>query len=154
MTVVVDASALIRPAAEERRHGGEDPLKLVFAHLGSRFGLSAPALITWEVGNVIHKKFPGQFGGNPEVRDRVVHFMLRDVELDQPDRAAIEATARIVDEEGLTFYDASYLELAQRTGGFLLTEDKRLLESARAVLGVDYGLDIAGALAHVQDGVL
>lgn len=154
MTVVIDASAMLRTAQVQQELPPGDPARTLLAHLAGRFGLQAPALYAWELGNVVHSKHPDRFGASPEERARLLDAMIRVVELDQPDRTAINAAARIVEDEGVTFYDAAYLELAQRTEGFLLTEDERLLESARAVLGVDYGLDLAGALAHVQDGVL
>lgn len=154
MTVVIDASAMLSTAQVRQELPPTDPARALIPHLSDRFGLQAPALYAWELGNVVHRKHPDRFGASPEERDRILEAMLRIVELDQPDRAAIEATARIVEHEALTFYDAAYLELAQRTKGLLITEDKRLLESARSVLGVDYGLDIAGAFAHMQDGVL
>lgn len=52
------------------------------------------------------------------------------VEIDSaPDEVA---TLYFAEKHGLTFYDATYLELATRTGSALATLDRRLISAARA----------------------
>lgn len=50
------------------------------------------------------------------------------------------ATARLAEAHGLTAYDAAYLELAQRLGLPLATQDAELIAAARAT-----GVGLAGA---------
>ncbi|MDP1736245.1 MAG: type II toxin-antitoxin system VapC family toxin [Caulobacter sp.] len=93
---------------------------------------AAPALICWEVANILWKK----------TRRGELNAADRDAMLDSFDELMIgmegatpSQTRRLLilsDSHGLTAYDAAYLELALRREADLATLDADLAEAARA----------------------
>ncbi len=68
--------------------------------------------------------------------DLAVADLLIAVGLDDPPAPAImEAVLEVARRQGLSFYDACYLELAQRVGGELASRDAALIAAA-ATLGL------------------
>jgi predicted nucleic acid-binding protein len=120
---VVDASALGalifgEPAAETvatRLRGGR---------------LVAPALLGYELTSICLKKIRG----NPAER---AHFLIALANWDQMgiEIVAVDhlAILPLAEDCGLTSYDASYLWLAQRLGGELVTLDRPLGRAAAAL---------------------
>lgn len=154
MTCVLDASVAIKAALSDDRESLSGAARSIRPHLAERFSLRAPSLIAWEVANVVHAKHPDAFGETVDQRQDVVAWILRDLDLDRPHDASTRRTGQLAEEETLTAYDAAYLELAERSDGLLVTEDRRLLEAGRSRLSLDRCLDTAGAFHHIQDGVL
>lgn len=153
MSCVMDASALLK-GVEKGDDGDGDLSRRIRPRLAERFGLAAPLLAAWEIGNVVHTKKRPAVGGSAEQRREVVELLLTGVELDEPDGFQRGRTGRMAEDHELTFYDAAYLELAERREGILVTEDQRLLEAGRSELGVDRSLTVAGAFHRIQDDVL
>lgn len=154
MSCVMDASALLKGI--EGQPDGEygELAREIRPHLAEKFCLQAPHLAAWEVGNVIHAKKPEAFADSVEERRELVELLLTGVELDNPEAFERGRTGRLAEEHELTFYEAAYLELADREEGLLLTEDEKLLEAARSEVGVDRAMTRAGAFHRIQDGVL
>jgi predicted nucleic acid-binding protein len=118
---VVDASALaavllVEPQAgrTERRLAGHD--------------LAAPALIDYEVGNVCWKRARD----DPGKADFYAQAMRELTTLDLA-RYSVDPMAvwQLAGEKRLTFYDASYLWLAQALDAELVTLDKALNARSR-----------------------
>jgi len=108
---------------------GEPAADTVAARLrGGR--LIAPALLGYELTSICLKKIRG----NPEKRSMFLAALaLRDqmdIEIVAVDHLAILPLA---EQCGLTSYDASYLWLAQRLGGELVTLDRPLGRAAAAL---------------------
>lgn len=130
MNLVIDASSAIELLA----------LPDAAARIGSTFPLIAPGLLAWELGNVIHKRYPRDFGSNAR-RTALIGTVLQPIELvDQ--RASLADVAAIVDRHAITFYDASYVSLAKQRQAPLLSSDGALLEVAKKVLGRSLAWDI------------
>lgn len=154
MSCIFDASALLKGAVKDDQDAGASDARKILPHLAGRLGLRAPHLIGWEVGNVVHHKYPNAFGESPEDRMEVTDLFLREIELDVPSRYHLRRTGELGERHDLTFYDAAYLELAEREDGLLITEDQRLLEAGRNGLGIERSLTVSNAFHHIQDGVL
>jgi len=118
---VVDASALAAllfgepdgPAVASRLQDGE---------------LIAPALLGFEIANICLKKIVRHPARRDALLDALAIFgrmAIETVEVDHDD------TIRLAERAGLTAYDASYLWLAQRHRGELVTLDKRLNRAAQ-----------------------
>jgi predicted nucleic acid-binding protein len=113
---VVDASALAavlfgEPAAED-----------VAAQLGDAV-LAAPALIEYEIGNACWKKCRRHPALADALRAALAALPAMDLRLHDVDAAGVLEIAR---RRNVTFYDASYLWLAERLGAPLVTLDERL----------------------------
>lgn len=145
LAVVLDASALLDGADPRQPDRGETVRELM-----SRHRCMAPALLAWEIGNVVHRKHPDAFGPTPAARVAFVDTLLDGVELAPSDEAARGRCGVLVAESGLTFYDAAYLDLAMARGGVLVTQDRRLSAWARQRGARAY--DLEGAARALKDG--
>jgi predicted nucleic acid-binding protein len=114
---VVDASALAAVLFNEPE---ADAVALRLA--GS--ALAAPALIEYELGNTCWKKCRRDPGSATALRAALA--ALRGLELKLHD-VDVAATLRLAEKHGVTFYDASYLWLAQALEATLVSLDGRLV---------------------------
>ena len=126
-TVVIDTSALV--ASHEREQHAE------LGRLHTRSDLIAPTLLAFEVGQVVHSKKPASFGDTPEERAALVETLLGGIDLVVADERSWRRIGELAEEEGLSFYDAAYLELAEARGATLLTEDEKLAKCAVRRIG-------------------
>ena len=124
---VIDCSVAVTWCFEDEATPASDGL---LGRLGEE-SAAAPAIWPLELGNVLVMA---------ERRDRIdaaqiVEFvaLVRDlpvaIDEETPQRALDEVLA-LARSEGLTTYDASYLELAMRLGVPLATQDKELRQAA------------------------
>lgn len=146
--VIVDASAVIDAATPGSRFEA-------FTAMQERFASRAPALLAWEVGNVVHGRKARSYGATPARRNQALELMLAGFELVATDEEGRARCGKLAARHALTFYDASYLELAARNDvDLLLTQDAALLQAARRVIGPARASDLDGLhalLARVLD---
>lgn len=136
--IVVDASIAIlwtqTTRADPRAAQAKD---LLDAWAGQ--GMRVPPVFPYEAANVIHHKRPV---GTREHRQRAVQAVLDTVRIVAQ---SIPDVARLAEAHGLSVYDAAYLELAERHGWGLVTEDKTLHRAGKAALGPKRCLRLAEA---------
>jgi len=128
----VDASALLataEPGREDLAEAGEA--------LAAHADLIAPALLSWELANVVHVKRPSAFGADVAARHALVEALLEGVEQVGPSAALLADCARLAHAHRLSAYDAAYLSLALAEEAILVTEDARLHRAAAKELGAD-----------------
>ncbi|MGQ0536132.1 MAG: type II toxin-antitoxin system VapC family toxin [Methanobacteriota archaeon] len=141
--VVVDASAVLDAASP-----GDDFGR--YTLLQERFASTAPALLAWELGSVVHGRKAALFGASPEERSAALELLLAGIDLVPTDEAGRARTGALAARHSLRFYDASYLELAGRDDSTVfVTEDKRLLAAAARALGGDRATGLSGVPALV-----
>jgi predicted nucleic acid-binding protein len=97
-----------------------------------RSGAVAPALLRLEVANVlVVSERRGRISSATMIAS-LSDFEEMALQLEPGlDAAATRAVLQLARAEGLTVYDASYLELALRLGAELFTLDKELVAAAR-----------------------
>ena len=123
-TLILDASALLDGVDASRPEWGETVRDLLARH-----PCAAPALLAWELGNVVHRKHPEVFGPR---RAETLETLLECVDLVPSGAEARRRCGDLVAATGLTFYDAAYLDLARSASeGGLVSQDRRLLAAAR-----------------------
>jgi predicted nucleic acid-binding protein len=130
LRAVVDASALLASAEP-----GRDDLALAGEALVGGAPTLAPALVAWELANVVHVKRPAAFGADEASRAALVEALLDGVLLVPPMPAHRSAIARLAPGHRLSGYDAAYLALAVAEDAVLVTEDARLHRAAAKELG-------------------
>ncbi len=118
---VIDASAL---AAILFVEPGADELALAAADAT----LAAPALIEYEMGNTCWKKCRRHPQQAVALRAAFKAMGAMRLQLYDVDGGAVLALA---ESAGVTFYDASYLWLAEQLGVQLISLDRRLLDVSR-----------------------
>lgn len=139
---VIDASALVLAVQREERDARAALARKLLPRLLEAHGLTAPALLAWELGQIVHRKRPTEWRDRAH-RSRTLQLLLEDIELAPPDAAMLERTGHIAEAHDLSFHDAAYLELAAGAEDrFLLTEDERLLSAGRALLGPERTFDL------------
>lgn len=127
---MVDASVafkwLIPDAAEEDVPAAK---ALLVDHMEGRVAIAVPALLYYEVANIL------LFGRSKPPIDEAVEA-LRDlysiplaVAVPAPDTA--DAALRLASDYRLSYYDASYVALAESLDCTLITADRRLVRSLR-----------------------
>ena len=115
---VVDASVILKwVLGDERESDQHKALDLLNAWVGGRAELLAPSLWEYEVGNFLGRLFPGQAF---EKMALIVNLKFSGIPLtDSMLRLCFDWMAR----NGVTFYDACYLALAEETKSILVTAD-------------------------------
>jgi predicted nucleic acid-binding protein len=138
MSLVLDSSVTLAWIHPDELTGA---LRAVFEQVTDA-GAWVPALWRLEVANVLEmgvrrRKHTADF------RDATLADLAEfPIRLDpETDRQAWSATVRLAATHGLTVYDATYLELAQRRGLPLATLDKDLRAAARAEGIILFGID-------------
>lgn len=100
----------------------------------SRANLLAPAVLRWELGNVLRLEGVAQGLLTPdEVVQALRDLPLLGVQVREDDEASTQAAARLSSSRSVSFFDAAFVVVALRTGLPLLTADARL---ARGVAGL------------------
>ncbi|MGE5500903.1 MAG: type II toxin-antitoxin system VapC family toxin [Ignavibacteriales bacterium] len=93
----------------------------------------APALIVWEVANVLEKKVRQRQLSNEDRLIMLGRFDELPILLHAaPDAEHLRRLAGLCDQHKLSAYDAAYLGLALNGGSALATLDRRLTHAARA----------------------
>jgi predicted nucleic acid-binding protein len=129
MRYVVDASAIAPLAFADEADRIDDEQRLLIV----TSGLAAPAHWPVEVANMLLVALRRKRITDSQRVAATRHCRALSVEIDDEDRDAIwEDSFEIAVAEGLTLYDAAYLELARRKGYGLFTLDAALAGAARA----------------------
>jgi predicted nucleic acid-binding protein len=122
---VVDASVafkwLIPDAAEDDVPAAK---ALLVDHIEGRLQITVPSLLYYEVANIL------LFGRSRPPADEAAEALtdLYSIPLTvvEPERDVAEATLRLALHHGLSYYDASYVALAESLGCLMITADQRL----------------------------
>ena len=137
---ILDASVAVKWFVNEPERDKALGVREDYVH--GRIKLLAPALILYEVGNAL-RFHPN---GTEEIGARVVKS-LRKLQLttDSLQDQTIETAMRISYVEGITFYDAVYLALAENDECKVITADQQLVEGLKrygslALLLSDYSV--------------
>jgi predicted nucleic acid-binding protein len=138
---VVDASVafkwLIPDAAEEDVPRAK---ALLIDHMEGRARIIIPPLLYYEVGNTL------LFGRSrpplEQAAEALSDLFAVPLEVISPTLISADITLRVASLRGLTYYDATYVVLAEMLDCTMITADRRLAQRARAtgrvhLLGAD-----------------
>ena len=115
---VVDASALAAVLFDEPE------ARPILASISG--ALIAPTLLVYELASVCTTKLMRQPGQSETLLARYALFAELDITLREPDWRTLP---RLAIEQGLSAYDAAYLQLALADGATLVTLDARLAKA-------------------------
>jgi predicted nucleic acid-binding protein len=118
--VVPDASVILKWVLHaENEPGTREAWELLDRSFEEDLRLFVPQLWTFEVGNVLSRKRP------TEAADLLLGLrMLRMIET-RLEAQSIERTVELTCSYGISFYDASYLAIAEQHKALLVTADGR-----------------------------
>jgi predicted nucleic acid-binding protein len=126
MKFVIDASVLAKVVVKEK--DSDKALKLMEAHTDGKIELSAPSLIIYEVGNVLWRHKMDAKSLFAYIRN-LLSLGIKLVDL-HAEEELLEETCEISKIKDLTFYDASYLSVAEVLNTRLVTVDKEMMRKA------------------------
>lgn len=130
-TFIVDTSALV-----DTVQMGSDAWANAFAHVQSKYDVIAPLRVVYEVGNIVHRKHPNVFGKDLKERQQVVSEILQGVRIVPWEPSSVPRAGELAEKHNVTFYDATFLDLAHQTrDSILLVQDEKLHEGAAKLLG-------------------
>lgn len=128
--LVVDASVvfkwLIPDSAEEDVPAAK---KLLVDHMEGRVGIAVPALLYYEVGNIL--LYGRSRPSIEEAEEALSDLYSIPLAVITPDGDAAEATLRLASQYGISYYDAAYVALAEAMDCPLITADRRLVRRTR-----------------------
>jgi predicted nucleic acid-binding protein len=103
---------------------------LLVDHMAGRSAIVIPSLLYYEVGNILlfgRSRPPAE-----QAVDALTDLFSIPVQVATPALVSAELTLRLASLRGLTYYDATYVALAETLDCSLITADRRLAERARA----------------------
>ena len=128
MSYVVDASVVVKLFIVEDY--SDKATEIINAHAKGYISLSAPTLIVYELGNVFWK--------HPHITyEKAYRFIEKFLDLDinlvdvHSNVELLKTACRISESMSLTFYDASYIAIAERDKVKLITADEELHNKAQ-----------------------
>lgn len=124
--LLVDASIAIKWALPDAVEADASAARKLIGH----YELSTTSLALYEIANTIGRTHPGRAAAAIE-SCALVRAICGDPEPLTADD--VSTAARLAEEHGITFYDASYAAIAQRTGWTLVSADRHLLKPGLAV---------------------
>ncbi len=128
---MIDASVafkwLVPDAAEDDVPAAK---ALLVDHMEGRAKIIIPSLLYYEVGNILI------FGRSrppiEQATDALADLFSIPLEVVPPALVSADVTLRLASLRGLSYYDATYVALAEMLDCQLITADRRLVERARA----------------------
>ena len=127
--LTIDASAVAAWLLPDEPSAAAD--QLYAQALREEGGFQAPALLAWETGNLLRSACLRKRISQKLMAEALRLFQKAGIRLESaPDGLCMQRTLELAGTHGLSFYDASYLEQALRTGAQLATKDETLRRQA------------------------
>ena len=141
--IVVDTSVLIKWIKTRDEELRSEALELLGVIQRKPLEVTVPALLLYELGNLLLLKTRLDSSGIAAAIDNVLHLPIA---VENPTPAVLRRTARLGRDLKLTFYDASFLALAEGLDCVFVTADRRLFNAARGLPRVRH-LSAPGSVA-------
>lgn len=126
--IVVDTSVLIKWIKTRDEELRSEALSLLEIIQRERLEVIVPALLLYEVGNLLLRKTRLPSNGVAAALDHVLDLPITVV---NPEPALLRRAARLGRGLELTFYDSSFLAVAEEVDGLFITADRKLFAAAR-----------------------
>ena len=131
MKIVIDASVAVKWFNIEEY--SDEAVKLKNLHVAGIIKLIAPLHLIYEVGNSIWKN---KQINNIDASNAVLYLLELEISLIPPDRKSIKRIMEIARNKNISFYDACYIELAEKYGIPLISADKKQIEASKDIIKI------------------
>ncbi|HEY3204532.1 MAG TPA: type II toxin-antitoxin system VapC family toxin [Thermoanaerobaculia bacterium] len=138
--IVVDTSVLIKWIKSRDEDLIREARTLLDRIERTPLGVAVPALLLYEVGNILLTKTRL---GTEELARAIDEISALPLVIADPRIGLLRRTARIGRELDLTFYDASFVALAEELDCTFVTADRKLYQAARRLPRVMHLSDFA-----------
>lgn len=127
---MIDASVAFKWLVPDAAEDDVPAAKALLAdHMEGRAKIIIPSLLYYEVGNIL------LFGRSrppiEQAADALTDLFSIPLEIVSPALVSADVTLRLASLRGLSYYDATYVALAEMLDCQLITADRRLAERAR-----------------------
>lgn len=133
--VVFDTSTVALAATPKSIDPRSADAFFALAAASDRAAVHAPMILAAELAQVVHVKRPLDFGRTIAERQAMLRMLLGDIEFDAVEATDLERVGAIAEDQGLSAYDAFFIECAERHAATLVTDDRRQLAVASRLLG-------------------
>lgn len=140
--IVIDTSVLIKWIKTRDEELRSEALALLRAIQRRPLEVTVPALLLYELGNLLLVKTRLDSIGVAAALEQVIELPIVVV---NPEPHGLRRAARLGRELALTFYDASFVALAEELDCVFVTADRRLFNAARDLPRVRH-LSVLGSL--------
>lgn len=128
--IVVDTSVLIKWIKKRDEELRSEALALLGLIRRKRLEVTAPTLLLYEIGSLLLHKTTLDSSGVAAALAQVIRLPIVIV---NPEPDVLRRAARLGRELNLTFYDASFVALAEDLDCPFVTADRRLFEAAHGL---------------------
>ena len=136
MKYILDTSVIIKLFFLEK--GSMEAMKLMQMGINREVELLASDLIFYEVGNVIWKNLRKTGDDGREHIKKLAILLIDYVALD--DKLMMKSM-EVAQENDITYYDAVHVALAELRKSYLITEDKKLLNTFKSAINIKQALE-------------
>ena len=141
--IVVDTSVLIKWIKTRDEELRSEALDLLGVIQRRALEVTVPTLLLYELGNLLLVKT--RLDSN-SIAAAIEHVLRLPIAVTNPEPGVLRRTARLGRDLKLTFYDASFLALAEELDCVFVTADRRLFNAARGLPRVRH-LSAPGSVA-------
>lgn len=149
--VVLDTSTVALSATPETVDARAAAAFAALVAISERAQARAPALLAFEVAQVIHVKRPSDYGQGVADRDDMLALLLAGIEFDPVSAEGVNRAGEIARRHGISLYDATFIACAEAHAATLVTDDARQRATAARVLGAARAVDSA-TVASASEG--
>lgn len=128
--IVVDTSVLIKWIKTRDEELRREALDLLGVIQREALEVTVPALLLYELGNLLLRKTRL---GSSGIAAAIEDVLRLPIAVSNPEPGVLRRTARLGRELDLTFYDASFVALAEELDCTFVTADRRLFSAARGL---------------------
>ena len=129
MNLVLDASVIAKWFFEEEE--SDLALDLLEKHKSEDNKINAPILLLFEFGNTFRNKFKEDIDTKTEFNQDISDLLRTEVNFIDPNEESLKQTYVIASKCQITFYDATYVALAQNLKCNFVTADKKLYAATK-----------------------
>lgn len=129
MNLVFDASVVAKWFFEEEET--DLALTLLEKHKLGKININVPVLLLFEFGNTLIKKFREDIDTQEEFNRDLADLLASELNFVAPTQDLLKLTYTLARKYEITFYDATYVALAQKLKCDFITADKKLVKAAK-----------------------
>jgi len=134
MRFVIDASVILKWFTQDKESDLEKSMKIREDYRKRKIDLLAPELLIFETTNVLRYK---ESLNDELILKAIASIYAMDI-LMPVNLQIMEKALKLARKYGITVYDSAYLSLAQFSGCYLITGDKKLFQKVKEIPGIIY----------------
>lgn len=129
MNVVLDASVVAKWFFEEEQT--KIAINLLEQHKTEKLKINEPMLLFFEIGNISINKLRENSNSQTDYNQNLSDLIKTQINFIEPNETTLQLTFKLAQKYKITFYDATYVALAQTLDCQFITADKKLADMTK-----------------------